>query len=126
MNAAIEPRDLTREGTPGLPTAADSTRELVAEKPYDPVRERENIRGKIATRLVGTLVLVIGMVVAIGVVTAMLCGYSGKCVATTVELRAARAIVELVLTPLVGLVGAVTGFYYGEKSGSSGRADPAS
>lgn len=113
-------RDLTQEGVAaaaGAPLEAPQKR--IEEKPYDPIQERENIRGKIAKWLVGTLVGVVGMVVVIGLITAALCGYSGTCAAETVELRAARAIVELILTPLVGLVGAVTGFYYGEKSGSS-------
>ena len=33
------------------------------------------------------------------------------------ELASLRVLVELVLTPLVGLVGTVTGFYFGEKIG---------
>jgi hypothetical protein len=51
-------------------------------------------------------------VTVIGLSTAVRCGLSGVCTLETVELKSARAIVELVLTPLVGLVGAVNGFYF--------------
>lgn len=39
-----------------------------------------------------------------------------NCADGALELTALRVLVELILTPLVGLVGAVTGFYFGEKS----------
>jgi hypothetical protein len=73
-------------------------------------------------RLVWTLVGVVGIVVLIGLATAVRCGYSGACTAETIELKSVRVIIELILTPLVGLVGAVTGFYFGEKSGKSNGA----
>ena len=60
-------------------------------------------------------------VVLIGVLTAYNCHVRDACTAETVDLKSMRSVIELVLTPLVGLVGAVTGFYFGEKS-ASGKA----
>lgn len=86
---------------------------------YDPTQDRETIRGSIATWLVWTLIVVIATAVLTGLVTAIGCSQSGTCSNDIVEMKSARVVIELVLTPLVGLVGAVTGFYYGEKSGAS-------
>lgn len=85
---------------------------------YDPTQDRETIRGSIATWLIWTLIVVIAVAVLTGLVTAIGCSQSGTCHPDIVELKTVRVIIELVLTPLVGLVGAVTGFYYGEKSGT--------
>jgi hypothetical protein len=38
------------------------------------------------------------------------------CSTGLLELKPIRSLGEVLLAPLVGLVGAVTGFYYGEKS----------
>jgi hypothetical protein len=108
------PRDLRQVGAPE--SESDQATTKPDDVPYDPAADRESVRGQIAMWLVVTLVLLVLAVAVIGVVTAVLCGSSGKCSADTVELKSVRAIVELILTPLVGLVGAVTGFYFGEKS----------
>lgn len=86
------------------------------DKPYDPTPDRENIRGTIALWLIWTLVGVITIVVLTGIVTMHGCHLPNSCSPETNELKAVRVVIELVLTPLVGLVGAVTGFYFGEKT----------
>jgi len=91
----------------------------IVEKPYDPTADRETIRGTIALALVRALVCVIAAVVLTGLVTAYACHGGSACNAETMDLKSIRAVIEMVLTPLIGLVGAVTGFYFGEKSASS-------
>lgn len=83
------------------------------EVPYDAAPVRENVRGKIALLLLYTLV---GL---IGVITAYNCHLKDACAPETVELKSVRSVVEIVLAPLIGLAGAVTGFYFGEKSASA-------
>lgn len=103
-------------------TTSPATASQIVEKPYDPTADRETIRGTIALALVWTLVGVIGAVVVTGLVTIYACHSGATCNAETMDLKTIRAVIELVLTPLIGLVGAVTGFYFGEKSaaGKSG------
>ncbi len=72
---------------------------------YNPSKDREKIRGTIALILVWALVGVLVFSVV-----------SSWFVMTTENRDALVRILEIVLTPLVALVGAVTGFYYGEKS----------
>jgi hypothetical protein len=121
MTHPVQPKDLTSIG-PASATAAGappaSASELI-EKTYDPTLDRETIRGTIAQALVWTLVMVIGAVVLTGLVTIYGCHVKDTCAADTVELKTIRVVIELVLTPLIGLVGAVTGFYFGEKSASA-------
>jgi hypothetical protein len=93
-------------------------------KPYDPAPERENVRGRIALLLIWTLVGVIAFVVLSAIYSTLGCLKTDDgCSKEVLDLSALRIIVELVLTPLVGLVGAVTGFYFGEKTGSPAPAD---
>ena len=99
--------------------AAPATAGQIVEKPYDPTADRETIRGTIALALVWALVGVIAAVVLTGLVTMYACHGGGACNVETMDLKSIRAVIELVLTPLIGLVGAVTGFYFGEKSASS-------
>jgi hypothetical protein len=108
-------QDLNKLGTPEGDIATPSTSRFV-EKPYDPAPERETIRGTIALALIWTLVLVIGAVVLTGLAIEVGCHAKDACTADTVELKTISKVVELILTPLIGLVGAVTGFYFGEKS----------
>lgn len=72
---------------------------------YDPSEDREKIRGRIALILVCALVGVLGFSLV-----------SSWIVMTTENRDALMKVLEVVLAPLVALVGAVTGFYYGEKS----------
>jgi hypothetical protein len=115
------PRDLTRIGPAGATGAGapPAGAGQLIEKNYDPTLDRETIRGTIAQALIWTLVLVIGAVVLTGLVTIYGCHVKDTCTADTVELKTIRVVIELVLTPLIGLVGAVTGFYFGEKSASA-------
>ncbi|MCW5773291.1 MAG: hypothetical protein KIT16_16745 [Rhodospirillaceae bacterium] len=76
-------------------------------KPYDPAKERETRRGWIAMLLIA---LLIGIVI-FGFVTLWF-GPGGKL--TAAELKDFLAIL---IGPVVGLVGTVAGFYFGEKSG---------
>ena len=68
--------------------------------PYDPGRTREWIRGGLALGLAGLMAAVILMVVWATLFHAY-------------DTKSARDLIGLVLTPLIGLVGAATGFYYG-------------
>jgi hypothetical protein len=113
-SAAESLRDLGLPDPKGSAPVFPSRR--IAKERYDPARDRESIRGKIAMTLILTLVGIALIVVAVGLATALVCAWSA-CTAEAAEMKSARAVVELVLTPLIGLVGAVTGFYFGEKSG---------
>jgi hypothetical protein len=74
---------------------------------YDPAKDRESVRGRMAMTLIWLLVGVIGAsLLTVWVVR------PEDGVEDLVE------VLKLVFGPLVGLVGAVTGFYFGEKSGS--------
>lgn len=118
----VKPKDLT-EINPA-PAGVSSPSDVIqspTEEPYDPAPARENVRGMIALLLVWTLVAVVALVMIVGIVTAYGCHLKESCTPETADLKSIRAVIELVLTPLVGLVGAVTGFYFGEKS-ASGRA----
>ena len=103
-----------------VPTSAQDAN--IETKPYDPTPDRENVRGLIAQALVWTLVVVIAAVVLSGLITAYACHAKDACSPEAVEIKTLRAVVEIVMTPLIGLVGAVTGFYFGEKS-AAGRSD---
>jgi hypothetical protein len=89
--------DLTREERSG-----DS--ELpIGQAPYDPTPDRERMRDRIAGWLLGLL---------IGVIAAMLAGLAtGR-----LPIDALEKIAAVILSPVIGLFGAVVGFYYGEQS----------
>jgi hypothetical protein len=114
--------DLTTVPEPSAAIAEAAPSELsepFSEKPYDPLPERENIRGQIAQWLIWTLVGVIACVVLTAILTTIGCLKTNACDKEALGLPSLRAVVELILTPLVGLVGAVTGFYFGEKSATA-------
>jgi hypothetical protein len=113
-----EVQDLNKLGAPDSDAATPSGR--IIEKSYDPAPYRENIRGSIALALVWTLVVLIAIVVLTGLVTEAACHAKDACSTETIELKTTRVVIEMVLTPLIGLVGAVTGFYFGEKSAAGG------
>lgn len=73
---------------------------------YDPGPVRELMRGVIAGILVGMLAFIV-----VGIFVIALWGIGGKG-----NLDLLQVVATTLLTPIVGLVGAVTGFYYGEKS----------
>ena len=74
--------------------------------PYDPARDRERMRGRIAVGILGLYAVV--LLILLG---ALLGGNL-----TLDELQEAAAAL---LGPLVGVVGAVMGFYYGGGRGST-------
>lgn len=121
---ADEPQDLKILGSPESESDEPETfGDRFTEEPFNRDKEQEAVRGKIALRLVWALVGVIFLVVATGVIIGIVCIRSEACSTEVMELKSMRAVIELVLTPLVGLVGAVTGFYFGEKSGRD-RGEP--
>lgn len=79
---------------------------------YDPSEDREWVRGTIALALVAVLA---GMVVLafIYILISLFIMKSFR------DVEALKTILEILFSPVVGLVGAVTGFYFGEKSKSA-------
>lgn len=78
----------------------------------------EKKRGEIATWLVLTLVAVVGVAALGGLWAVFLSGCNDdvSCKAVTTRVENLKIIVEIVLTPLIGIVGAVVGFYFGGKA----------
>lgn len=119
---SVEPKDLTEiNPAPARISSPSDVIQAPIEEPYDPAPARENVRGMIALLLVWTLVAVVALVMIVALIIAYGCRLKDSCSPETADLKSIRSVIELVLTPLVGLVGAVTGFYFGEKS-ASGRA----
>ena len=90
---------LDLSGDAPVPAALDEPK----FKKYDPAPERERLPGTIALLLVS---LLIGIVL-LGFVSVWF---------KWVAIADLKQLPELVFTPVATLVGAVTGFYYGEKS----------
>jgi hypothetical protein len=88
-------------------------------EPFDPSQSRESVRGKIALRLVWLLIAVISMAMLIAGLATLSCTTGTKCSDELSGLKAVKTILDIVVAPLVGLVGSVIGFYFGEKAGSS-------
>lgn len=114
-------RDLTTVGP--ADAAGEGARPVVTLETFNKAKEQESIRGKIAKWLVGSFVGFIALVLFAALATQAWCAYRDHCDAEAAELKSLKAVVELLLTPLVGLVGAVSGFYFGEKSGSADGKD---
>ena len=99
--------DLGREAPETLDLSGDDTVAPSLAEPttedYDPAPEREKLRGTLALLLVS---LLIGIVL-LGFVSVWF---------NWVAIADLKQLLELVFTPVVTLVGAVTGFYYGERS----------
>ncbi len=68
--------------------------------PYDPARDRESTRGRIAFCLIGTLA---GMVIFI----LLLLWFHPD------RVQEVKDVTEILYAPIVGLVGAATGYYFG-------------
>ena len=96
--------------TPEPPVAA-GTGPAVATVPYDPSEDRELLRGILAKLLFALLA-----VVAIGAVTAR--------IVDQIDGAALKDILTGVFTPLLGVFGTVTGFYFGSAQASQGPAVP--
>lgn len=93
------PIDLSAEmpsavGQPTVPTGP----------PYDPEPQREIIRGKIALWLLGMLAVVLLLTFI-----SMWAGMNAEVL---------RTVLTIIFGPLVTLVSAATGFYYGSRSSS--------
>ncbi len=112
--------DLKNFGVTGYTQAASSQAPAFREEKFDKLRAQETIRGRIALWLVGYLVAFIAFLLLASLATQLWCAYSQTCSSEAIELKPLKTVAEVLLTPLVGLVGAVTGFYFGEKSGTNG------
>ena len=98
---------------PPLPAALSTTS-------YDPSRDRETVRSRIALWLVfllGVIVCVPFVLLALRTGCRML--YPDQAVCTAFPVQELIDTVNLLLTPVIGLVGAVTGFYFGENKARS-------
>ena len=97
----------------GAPAGA----ETIARAPYDPSRDRERKRGQIAMYLIALLFFVC-LVPYVFVLAEILCLQGGGTAPMCSKFGAGNLekLTQLFLTPIVGLVGAVTGFYYGENA----------
>lgn len=117
--AAGQPREPQEVSIPQVPesdVAATEDVEPVVElgdvapvpetSPYDPAPEREKIRGEIARVLVWALVLFLGFALL-----------SSWIFMAPDNRQALVDVLQLIIGPLIGLVGAVTGFYFGERKG---------
>jgi hypothetical protein len=97
-----------------LPGAAPG----LATAPYDPTRDREGVRSQLAiglTLLLAVLVIAPFVLILVGATCDGLFPASDSCKRIpTVPLK---DLLETLLTPIIGLVGAVTGFYFGENKG---------
>lgn len=103
-------------GAPAPPLATSG----LATAPYDPTRDREGVRSQLAiglTLLLAVLVVAPFGLILVGATCDGLFPTSEACKRIpTVPLK---DLLETLLTPIVGLVGAVTGFYFGENKGKS-------
>jgi hypothetical protein len=99
-------------GAPGRPEQSN-----VSTPEYDPTRDRETKRGEIAMTLVWLLVFISLAPFVLALLPAVCAAVEAEGGATCAKLPAVglAEILDKVLTPLVGLVGAVAGFYFGEK-----------
>jgi hypothetical protein len=100
------PTALDTLGPAGVPSAEPAPLTITSldvDRPYDPTRARERMRGAIAI----VLLSILGAVVLF----AFAALWSAR-----VTIDDLRTLLEILFAPLVGLVGAVTGFYYGSRA----------
>ncbi len=107
----MEPLDLSLEYV--------EPKKIPNSEPFDRSQSRENVRGKIALRLVWLLIAVISIAMLIAGLATLSCTSAAKCPDEFGGLKPVKTILDIVIAPLVGLVGSVIGFYFGEKAGSS-------
>jgi len=89
----------------------------VTAAPYDPSRDRERKRGQIALRLILLLFLVcLAPYLFILAEVACMAANGKVSVCGRFNPSGLKDLSQLFVTPVVGLVGAVTGFYFGEKA----------
>jgi len=105
---------------PGNPTDAEvdltnepvfSTEPIPApeERPFDPTRAREVMRGAIALALLSTLFLL------------LVAAHYTYWKSSEVKYDDYMKLLNLVFTPVVALVSTAIGFYFGERAASTGR-----
>lgn len=92
--------NLTEQETP-----APGPGPIVAELPYDPARDREIARRRLAFVLVGIL----GFTVFFSFITLWMVQFG----LTDITVDNLVDVLNVLFAPLVALVGAATGFYYG-------------
>ena len=91
-----------------------------AEAPYNLEAAQENKRGEIAIRLLTMLAMVLA-VTYLFVLIAFLVAWDGThSVDIVATLAALKALMEPILTALIGLIGSVIGFYFGANSSKPG------
>ena len=117
-NHIIALSEINRQETPGI-----GLRQVGKFNDYDPSEAREKVRGSIAMYLVYLLIAVVILAVFAGVVLSFICAFKDTCAANALDLSGLKTVIEVILTPLIGLVGSVTGFYFGEKAGAANRAN---
>jgi hypothetical protein len=110
------PEDLDSVGSAAGPVPRPAA--AVSRQAYDPSRDRETKRGQIAAQLL-TLLTVLTLAPFVLALARGLCvravADAGACSGfPEIDLM---ALMQLVFTPVVALVGAATGFYFGEKKG---------
>lgn len=87
---------------------------------YDPSRDRETVRSRIALWLVFLLgVIVLFPFVILSLRTGCRLLSQGPDICSLLTITEITDTVNLLLTPVIGLVGAVTGFYFGENKSRS-------
>ena len=95
---AVKGLDLTKD-----PTVKSDKEELFQEKSYDPRPQEDSARRRIAYILLGLLAIV--LIWALGSIT-LWPGSEEKIV----------KVLQIVLGPIIALVSAATGFYFGSKA----------
>jgi hypothetical protein len=100
--------DLTTEAQVA---ASAGTAPALAITPYDPSQDRERLRGKLAGWLLALLA-----VIAIGAVAAL--------IFSQIDSVKLKDILTGVFTPLLGVFGTITGFYFGNAQASQPPSPP--
>lgn len=80
---------------------------------YDPGPVHDKVRKNIAYWLIAGLLAVIAVYCVVGVVGAVGCAYSKDCNSLEKSYAVVREFLAVALASITGLVGAVTGFYFG-------------
>ncbi|MDP2259851.1 MAG: hypothetical protein Q8J89_09070 [Caulobacter sp.] len=117
--SATDIQDLSQiDGTRGSgPTDAVGSVSSFTE-PYNPARAQEHVRGRVAILLIIALLVMVATLSLVGLAGAQACwDHPGHCAAIKGSMEAIKLVLDTGLTAIVGLVGAVTGFYFGAKSG---------
>jgi hypothetical protein len=111
--AANPRRELDLTGEPANVPPEVMSRATVAPtvEPYDPSRDRERYRGLVAGVLLGVLAFTVG--------AAFVSFWFNWASQDEIE-----GLMTIVFAPVVGLVGAATGFYFGAATAGNSRQDP--